>query len=333
MAKDTKEKALAKLLAFKDDPKLATYEAINELSEKLGKLEGFSGIDLSKIEFLKGDKGEDGKSPIRGEDYMHDEDIAAIVDHLIDEVTPLIEELRPIKGYDYDDGEKGDKGDQGPPGKDGKNAPILSAGDIANKLNTLESVVERKVLKGFGAKDLFEEYAKLPQADKISWKNMFKEKGNPFQYYQVSSAGAGSVGGGSVLSVSSLNADLSITDPTINPVIEVIQSPALRSATTTIDVSAATAPSSGQVLTATSSTTATWQTPAAGGTDTYDRQTGITGTGVTLAGTPAAGRIPDVYRNGLLQQSGGIDYTLVGTALTFVVALVAADVVIIRYNV
>lgn len=38
---------------------------------------------------------------------------------------------------------------------------------------------------------------------------------------------------------------------------------ALKSATTTVDVSAATAPSSGQVLTATSSTTATWQTPSA----------------------------------------------------------------------
>lgn len=38
---------------------------------------------------------------------------------------------------------------------------------------------------------------------------------------------------------------------------------ALKSATTTVDVSAATAPSSGQVLTATSSTAATWQTPTA----------------------------------------------------------------------
>ena len=36
---------------------------------------------------------------------------------------------------------------------------------------------------------------------------------------------------------------------------------ALKSATTTVDVSAATAPSSGQALIATSSTTATWQTP------------------------------------------------------------------------
>ena len=39
----------------------------------------------------------------------------------------------------------------------------------------------------------------------------------------------------------------------------------LRSATTIVGVAAATAPSSGQVLTATSSTAATWQTPSSGG--------------------------------------------------------------------
>jgi hypothetical protein len=40
---------------------------------------------------------------------------------------------------------------------------------------------------------------------------------------------------------------------------------ALKSATTTVDVSAATAPTTGQVLMATSGTTATWQTPSTGG--------------------------------------------------------------------
>lgn len=43
---------------------------------------------------------------------------------------------------------------------------------------------------------------------------------------------------------------------------------ALNSATTIINVSSATAPTSGQVLTATSSTAATWQTPSAGGSST-----------------------------------------------------------------
>lgn len=46
---------------------------------------------------------------------------------------------------------------------------------------------------------------------------------------------------------------------------------ALQSATTTVNVSSATAPSSGQVLTATSSTTATWQTPAAWSWRLFDR--------------------------------------------------------------
>src|ERR1035437_1014491 len=43
---------------------------------------------------------------------------------------------------------------------------------------------------------------------------------------------------------------------------------ALNSATTVVNVASATAPSSGQVLTATSSTAATWQTPATPGTGT-----------------------------------------------------------------
>ena len=50
---------------------------------------------------------------------------------------------------------------------------------------------------------------------------------------------------------------------------------ALKSATTSVDVSAATAPSSGQVLTATSSTTATWQAPAGGAPDFLLLQYGI----------------------------------------------------------
>lgn len=41
---------------------------------------------------------------------------------------------------------------------------------------------------------------------------------------------------------------------------------ALHSATTSVNVSSATAPSSGQVLTATSGTAATWQTPTSGDT-------------------------------------------------------------------
>lgn len=71
--------------------------------------------------------------------------------------------------------------------------------------------------------------------------------------------------GGGVTSVTSANADATVATTTTTPVITVVRTPALRSATTTVNVSSATAPTSGQVLTATSSTAATWQTPSGGG--------------------------------------------------------------------
>lgn len=72
----------------------------------------------------------------------------------------------------------------------------------------------------------------------------------------------------------------------------------LKSATTTVDVSAATAPSSGQVLTATSSTTATWQTPAGGGgwalvyNGTFSGATTAT---IDNNGTNLAGNTDEIY--------------------------------------
>lgn len=68
---------------------------------------------------------------------------------------------------------------------------------------------------------------------------------------------------------------------------------ALNSATTIVNVSSSTAPTTGQILTATSSTAATWQTPAAGGVTTIGfGTTGLTPSGatsgvVTVAGTLA----------------------------------------------
>lgn len=53
-----------------------------------------------------------------------------------------------------------------------------------------------------------------------------------------------------------------LTNKTMTDSTNNVMAKSLKSATTTVDVSAATAPSSGQVLTATSSTAATWQTPS-----------------------------------------------------------------------
>jgi len=88
-------------------------------------------------------------------------------------------------------------------------------------------------------------------------------------------------GSGTVTNVSSANADATVATQTTTPVITVVQTPALRSATTTVDVSGATAPTVGQALIATSSTAATWQTVAGGGDVTLDGVQTLTNKTVT----------------------------------------------------
>ena len=71
---------------------------------------------------------------------------------------------------------------------------------------------------------------------------------------------AGESGGGITASSTDTLTNKTITDSSND-----VAANSLNSATTNIDVSSATAPSAGQVLTATSSTAATWQTPSSGG--------------------------------------------------------------------
>jgi hypothetical protein len=107
-------------------------------------------------------------------------------------------------------------------------------------------------------------------------------------------------GSGTVTSVSSANADITVATGTTTPVLTMVQSPALRSATTTINVSSATAPTVGQVLTATSSTAATWQTVAGSGD-------------VLKVGTPVDNQIGVWTGDGTIEGTSGLTYN--GTAL------------------
>ena len=102
---------------------------------------------------------------------------------------------------------------------------------------------------------------------------------------------------------------------------------ALKSATTTVDVSAATAPSSGQVLTATASTTATWQTPSSSLSSliapnaivTNDGATNLTTSGTTpltiisktITNPSSAGQI---Y---IVAQFNGVTYTVASDEFKF----------------
>lgn len=76
------------------------------------------------------------------------------------------------------------------------------------------------------------------------------------------------------------SASTTLTNKTITDASNTVSANSLKSATTIIDVSAATAPTNGQVLTAGSGTTATWQTPSSGGETNTASNVGIAGVGV-----------------------------------------------------
>lgn len=106
----------------------------------------------------------------------------------------------------------------------------------------------------------------------------------------------------------------------------------LKSATTTVDVQSATAPTTGQVLTATGTTAATWQTPATGKTFTATTITGTqngTNPTFTLGVTPSPVGSEQIFENGsLLNPGAGNDYTISGATVTMLTTAipVAADV-------
>lgn len=80
-----------------------------------------------------------------------------------------------------------------------------------------------------------------------------------------------------------------LTNKTITDTSNNVTANGLRTATTTVSVSAATAPTAGQVLTASNSTTAAWQTPSASGITSLGGQTGATQTfAAGTAGTDIA---------------------------------------------
>jgi hypothetical protein len=87
----------------------------------------------------------------------------------------------------------------------------------------------------------------------------------------------------------------------------------LKSATTTVSVSGATAPTSGQVLTATSDSAATWQTPSSG----YTLPTAST---TVLGGVKVDGTTITINGSGVISSSGGGGGISTGKsiALTFV---------------
>jgi len=110
----------------------------------------------------------------------------------------------------------------------------------------------------------------------------------------------------------------------------------LKTATTTVSISASTAPTTGQTLVATSGTAATWQTPSAT-TLFVDEETpsGLingSNTTYTLAFTPTVGSVK-LFLNGIRQRPGaGNDFTISGSTITYLSAPLTGDTLVADYR-
>lgn len=113
-------------------------------------------------------------------------------------------------------------------------------------------------------------------------------------------------------------ASQALTNKTITSSTNDVTAKSLFSATTTIDVSAATAPSSGQVLTATSSTAATWQTPTVSVTSTWVISNTLS-VGINDDSTLTAGSWNTRRLNTLTNTTGATGITLVSNAIRIAV--------------
>lgn len=147
----TKEQRLKYLLnqqLYQDNPELMSLK-LAELEIKLNNNKGEKGDPGQSI---KGEKGNDGYTPIKGKDYFTGE-----------EIKSFKEEIRPIKGQDYFDGKDGEDGKDAdetkiidkvlslvPVAENGKDGSPDSPIDIKNKLETLQDDerLDAKAIKG-----------------------------------------------------------------------------------------------------------------------------------------------------------------------------------------
>ncbi len=135
---------------FADDPEFLRRLQEQDMSDKLDSIKAEIEADDASLGMViqgeKGDQGEPGYTPIKGEDYFTPADIEEIKVGIKEEVTP-------VKGVDYFDGEDGKdgksimgpQGETGMAGRDGSpDAPL----EIANKLNTLDEVLRVETIIG-----------------------------------------------------------------------------------------------------------------------------------------------------------------------------------------
>lgn len=96
--------------------------------------------------FLKGEKGDKGDTPIKGEDYFTDADIETVKNNIREDVTPK-------KGVHYFDGKDGKNGKDGRNGRDGRDG---IDGEKGKKGDSGESPEIKDIIKELKKKQYLE---------------------------------------------------------------------------------------------------------------------------------------------------------------------------------
>lgn len=157
---------MKKIERFLFDQEAAIFESIEELNSALATInEAIAGLDLASLEMLP---GENGKTPVRGEDYFTDEDVAALQRFIEDRLPrpgfdfPTLEQMREridaaVSKIPRVKGDKGEPGKAGRDGKDGKNGSPDTGLDIIAKIRSVKGnqMLKTKDVRGLDGRLAF----------------------------------------------------------------------------------------------------------------------------------------------------------------------------------
>lgn len=159
------------------DPEKTIFQSLEEFQAAVSQLlQIFEGVDIGSLEQLV---GEDGKTPVRGEDYFTEEDLRAIEDFIISKIPvvgqdlPSVAQVRTFIANEVAKIPriKGDKGDPGKPGRDGDDGSPDTPEQIIEKLRSLPKNRRLKISDVRGLENVLRDYREaleeIPELRKV----------------------------------------------------------------------------------------------------------------------------------------------------------------------
>lgn len=141
-----KSEELKKLLAYKNDPQFALFQAIQDLATKVSSANTSGPVELKAYKGEKGDKGDKGDKGEKGDKGDSGKD-AFLTERDILRVIREVAQQTPA-GSDGRDGKDGKNGKDGRDGRDGRDGTEITSSEIVSKLNEMKSSLDPQVING-----------------------------------------------------------------------------------------------------------------------------------------------------------------------------------------